>query len=1007
MPSATKAIIDIAAPTTVWPVAVRTWYSTLEGACSPEQWREYWGSALPPRMVLADRATLAALPEAITAWGRERVVPGCTLRLSDGNGEQDDDVLFIASGPRGYVALCQWLSWYHEYPRQWASWLHGGRGPELSGLSDVVALVRRQCHIPAVTRLQCATRWWLQPGDSHATDLPIPACAMALVDHRHGEDRESLALRQAVAQREGRAWAQACGLDQLASVESPCSASVAEGQALLRSASILPDLHWHMPPSLWDDAPAVLYHRAAAGLQRRYATISPALRQRFEHEMAVIIRKGFAGYVLTVADVADGRRTCGRGSGASSLVVYCLGITDVDPQRYALVFERFLNNARTDPPDLDVDFPWDERDAVLAQVLQRYGRDHVAMVANHCHLRRGSALRVAARAYGRRDGETSAVRTALRQQQRYGKPLNLPEPWPGILAAAHTLEGRPHHSGLHCGGIVITPDPIRSIVPVHPAGKRITDHGETIPLPVIDWDKDGAETMGLVKIDLLGNRSLAVVRDCLHDLRNAGITIDEARWHPADDLHTQTMVASGDTIGCFYIESPAMRQLQAKAGSGAFDALVVHSSIIRPAANHWIATYLQRLHDFRRHGQHRQEWYPHPSLENLLSESFGILSYQEDVMQVAQAMAGFNERQANALRKSLGHWGSGRLQGFAEIFRAGAQARGVAAQVIDQVWDMISSFAGYSFCKAHSASYAMLSFQCAWLKAHFPAIFLARVIAHQGGFYHHAAYLEDARRRGVRILGPCVQCSNWRTAAEGMAAIRCGLQILPGCSPALARRLQDERRRSPWLGIDDLRCRLRLDAGQLDTFARAGALDAIHPHYHRGQILWLARHLGLRPLPARDDPQQLRLLNDHTAGYDPPVPDLPHPTTHSCEQAQWQVLGCLPSRHPLHLVSAPASSQPCRALTTAISGSRLQVCVQVVTRKQVAAHPKRGGPNQVMAFVTVEDPTALIETVWFPQAYHRYGILLEASHPLILEGRVHREYDFPVLEVTYAQALLT
>ena len=691
----------------------------------------------------------------------------------------------------------------------------------------------------------------------HAEDLsdcPLDSAplAIAVLDHRHGGDREHHPCARRWRRREGRVWLLAQGgLISLQPADASPGPGHRRGQEFVASCAPLPAQRWHLPPSPYADAVAELRRRAEAGLKRRYAVVSPELRARFERELSVIVAKGFAGYLLTVDDLASGRRTCGRGSGASSLIVYCLGITNVDPQRYQLLFERFLNNARVDPPDLDVDFPWDERDAVLTDTFRRFGHGHVAMVANHCYLRGGSALRVLARSYGQPDRETTRVQKALRQQRRFGLQSRFPEPWPGIIQGSRLLSGRPHHQGLHCGGVVITPQPIRELVPLHLAAKHIPradGGGGSQAIPVIDWEKDGAEDMGLVKIDLLGNRSLAVVRDSLADLAAIGIHIDEDRWQPADDPMTQRIVASGRTMGCFYIESPAMRQLQAKAQSGDFDRLVIHSSIIRPAANHWINTYLERLHDFNQHGVQRDAWYPHPCLRGLLSESFGILSYQEDVMQTAVEMAGFDERQANALRKALGNWGvESKTKGFATAFAEGARAKGCSEASIDEVWGMIASFAGYSFCKAHSASYAMVSFQCAWLKAHFPAYFLARVIAHEGGFYHHAAYFEEARRHGVKPLAPCVLRSAWRTQAEGPHAIRAGLHLLPGLSHNSAQRLIDERQRKAFCGMSDLRRRVQISAGDLDAMARAGALDALYPDYHRGQILWLARQVGLQP----------------------------------------------------------------------------------------------------------------------------------------------------------------
>ena len=993
-----------------WPLALRTWHSALAGACSADAWAQVFGTSdsphFPERLVLADRDNLASLPEVIRSWGRERVIPGVSLCcvFDEAAADADDEILFIAQGPRGYAAICHCLSWRNEQPTSWRNWLCGGDGPYLA---DVAVLIRKQSLIPLFEHSQASVYWHcLYEHDMEQQPDGIPMVALAVLDHRDGKDREHIPLRKAVAQREGQRWFEAGRLDQLPQPSTKMAKLLAVGREFLASCASLPPMCWHLPPSPYADAVAELRRRAEAGLQRRYAMVNTALRDRFERELKVIVAKGFAGYLLTVDDLAQGRRTCGRGSGASSLIVYCLGITNVDPQRYNLLFERFLNNARVDPPDLDVDFPWDERDAVLTDTFKRFGHAHVAMVANHCYLRRGSALRVLARSYGQRDQDTSRVQRALRSQRRFGLRHNFPEPWPGIIAGAHLLEGRPHHQGLHCGGVVITPEPIRDLVPIHLAAKHIPTAeggGGSQAIPVIDWEKDGAEDMGLVKIDLLGNRSLAVVRDCLADLRAIGIDINEDRWHPADDPITQRLVASGQTMGCFYIESPAMRQLQAKAQSGDFDRLVVHSSIIRPAANHWINTYLERLHDFRLHHIQRDEWYPHPCLRDLLSESFGILSYQEDVMQCAVEMAGFNERQANALRKALGHWGiNSQITYFSKAFRDGALAQGCDERVISQVWEMISSFAGYSFCKAHSASYAMVSFQCAWLKAHFPAYFMARVIAHEGGFYHHAAYFEEARRHGIQPLAPCVMRSEWLTKAEGPQRIRCGLHRLPALSRASADRLLSERQRKPFRSLTDLRRRVQLSAGDLDMMARAGALDRLYPQCHRGQILWLARQVGLQPLPKTADENQLHLLPD-TLAEDPEIPRLPRPNIASCAEAQLAVLGFCPPFHPLHLHEAPFMAQSCAEVLQMGNGRKVSICVQVITRKQVQAKTTDG--LQPMSFVTVEDESGILETIWFNDCYRSYGPLLDQGSALLLTGVVQVEHRFVTLNVQKAELM--
>ena len=295
-------------------------------------------------------------------------------------------------------------------------------------------------------------------------------------------------------------------------------------------------------------------------------------------------------------------RICGRGSGAASLVAYCLGITNVCPLKHRLYFERFLNPGRSDPPDIDVDFAWDERDAVLAAVLEKFpGR--AALVANHVLFQPRMAVRETAKVFGLPEGEIRRVTRRIPHHGWAGGPLPdrlhaLPEfrgldlapPWPEIMDLAGRIIGLPRYLSVHPGGTVITPGPIDGYVPIETAPKGV---------PIIQWEKDGAEDAGLVKIDLLGNRSLGVIRDAVAGIRAAGAAFDERGWTPEDDPATQAAVASGRTMGCFYIESPAMRLLQKKTGRGDFEHLVIHSSIIRPAANDCIREYIRRLHGGR------------------------------------------------------------------------------------------------------------------------------------------------------------------------------------------------------------------------------------------------------------------------------------------------------------------------------------------------------------------------------------------------------------------------
>jgi len=358
----------------------------------------------------------------------------------------------------------------------------------------------------------------------------------------------------------------------------------------------------------------------------------------------------------------------------------------VDPIAHNLFFERFLNPGRQDPPDIDVDFPWDERDDVLDYVFQKYGARGAAMVSNHVSFQARAAVREVAKVYGLPEGEIARVTRRLhrfwgaenveelvRTHPRF-KDLKLEPPWPEILKLAVQLEGIPKNLSVHCGGVVIAPNQLTRRVPLERAAKGVN---------IIHWEKDQTEDAGLVKIDLLGNRSLAVIRDALAAIkRNYGLDYPYASFNPLDDPETQALLARGDTIGVFYVESPAMRQLQRKCGTGDFERLVVHSSIIRPAANKFIREYVRRL----RGGTYQPL---HPVLEEILRETFGIMCFQEDVCKVAMALAGFDAVDGDGLRKILSKKRrTKKLAEYRERFFQGARARGVAEPVLEQVWEM-------------------------------------------------------------------------------------------------------------------------------------------------------------------------------------------------------------------------------------------------------------------------------------------------------------------------------
>ncbi len=746
-----------------------------------------------------------------------------------------------------------------------------------------------------------------------------------------------------------------------------------------------------------NDPDQTLRNAAYKGAKERYGDdLSEAIVERMEHELHMIKKMGFSSYFLVVQDIVSrSPRICGRGSGAASLVAYSLGITNVCPVKHNLYFERFLNPGRSDPPDIDIDFAWDERDAVLQSVLNQY-KGHAALICNHVFFQPRMAIRETAKVFGLPEREINRVTKRLPWFWRANCPGNdffqrlkrlpelsdfdFPNPWPDIIRIARHIIGVPRYISVHPGGVVITPEPIARYVPVELAPKGV---------PIIQWEKDAAEMSGLVKIDLLGNRSLAVIRDAISNLRENGTKFDEASWEPEDDIATQVNVAKGNTMGCFYIESPAMRMLQKKTKTGDFDHLVINSSIIRPAANEFIREYVRRL----RGGS----WEPvHPLLADVLEETYGIMVYQEDVSKAAVALAGFSHVDADGLRKIMSKKDKVRkLDDYKVRFIAGAQDKGIRMDQIEALWNMMMSFSGYSFCKPHSASYARVSFQAAYLKTHYPAEFMAAVITNQGGFYSTFAYVSEARRMGVKILPPDVNKSDirWKGAA---GAIRAGLSSVKNIRSETCSRIVTRRKGKPYRDIIDFLDRIGPDETEARSLINAGAFDLLHLEEDRAALLW---EVACRQTSGSKRSGAGDLFKEKTAVSKPKLPAENHL---SRLRKEFEALGFLCDRHPMVLYADTLKKM---RIVKAVDlnhfiGRHVRVAGLLITGKVV--HTKHGDP---MEFLTFEDDTGLMETVFFPKTYRRFCAVPDRSRPFVLHGKVEADFGAVSLSVTRVEPL--
>jgi DNA-directed DNA polymerase III PolC len=781
------------------------------------------------------------------------------------------------------------------------------------------------------------------------------------------------------------------------------------GELAASCDAVLPLGEWllpHPPLPVGETEAGRMRALSYAGLARRVRNVSLPYVERLERELEVIVRMGFAGYFLVVEDIvrfarAQGIPNIGRGSGAGSLVSYCLFMTHVDPVAEGLYFERFLNPERRNPPDIDLDFSWRERDHVIRHVYDTYGDDRVCMIATHNTFSARSGFREMAKALGVPEEEVSVLARAIphtsfdrfeealrARPEARGAPLR-ENPWREVLEAARWVDGLPRHLSVHCGGVVVSPVPLTRRLSLERAAKGVA---------ITQCDMFDVEALGLIKIDLLGNRSLGVLSDAVAAVRDR--TGREPPVFPPErtygDLKTNLVLSEGRTMGCFYVESPGMRQLLRRLGTRTFPDLTAVSSIIRPgvAESGMMEAYIRR-----RLGEEPPA-YAAPGLEPILRETFGVMVYQEDVIRVAHEFVGLTLGEADLLRRAMsGKYRDRReMEALTGAFFEKGRARGLSEEVLEELWRQIKSFAGYAFCKAHSASFAQLSYQVAYLKAHHPAEFFAALVNNQGGFYGTAAYVEEARRWGLTLLPPDVNASEMDFAGKG-GLLRCGFFTLRGLRPAALDALFEERGEGPYRSFGDLLARLRrrLTPAEMEVLVRAGACDSFG--CERGAVLEELRRGGTAQRRRANRTEAAALPASRFPGS--PILAASGPLSPAEILAgEVRALGYAVTAHPLTpmLEWAAARSYVNARDLGGRAGERIRVWGQAIVYKRIPTR-KTG---EAMAFVTLEDPTGLVEASFFPKAYRRFGDLITAGRPLVVEGVVDAGRGSPTLTVERA-----
>jgi len=970
-------------------------YSFLDSTLSPEQIVERAGRHGMPSVAMADLGNLHGAGEFADAAKRAGIRPvfGAELETIDG------PVYLYVRNRTGYANLCRLLSrrlgavvpdeedtavaarQRLPFPRSFVA-------EHADGLIAVSADARWESvfgprFYQAVTRPEQAGHprgvlvprtHYGSPEERRLYDMVQSIRTRTLLSSAHPEKRTGeYPFRSAAALP---AWVQRHPelLQRTGEIADACEFSFPYGP---------PQFPEFQPPD--GSSPSLFLRRLVVeGIRRRYGAKAGGLRAQLEEELGIIAQVGYEALFLHTWTLLQDCRAAGiewitRGSAADSLVCYGLGISNVCPIRFELYFKRFLNPERMAMhklPDIDIDFPHDRKDDVVNMVLARFGADHCAVVGGFSTFQARSAFADAGKVLGLSEGQIRRFTdrfpwvggTRLMEILQQGiETRDLPmheEPYRTALLMAARLDGRPRNPKMHPCGLVLTRQPVHELTPTFLSNKG---------WPTTHFDMDVTEAIGLVKMDILAQGGLAVLRDAKASIqKNHRVTVDLAALAPWDDPKAWDLVASGGSRAVHHIESPAMLNLCRMTNVREIDGLIAIVSVIRPGA----ANENKKLAFTRRYQGMEAPSYPHPSLEPCLRSTFGLVVYEEHILQIAETYAGLSAGRADGLRRALVKQQSRIVEEIEPEFFAAAAARGRDLETTREVWRLVTSFQGYAFNKAHSTAYGVEAYEAAWIKSRYPAEFLAGVLTNGKGFYSRLVYILECHRLGLSILPPTVNEPGPGYVA-GPGGIRVPVDAVANLTESSRRRFLEERGIAPFRDVSDVAHRVGLQAEELEALVRVGAFD----EFGDGRIgqFWEAQRVtrGERDRSTQD---QGWLLPPPTLAR-LPTESLREPTQKERWQAEWDLLGFTASSHPLDLFNDILWSSYCPLNRAGdFVGREIVVCGLVV--EQRIHHQVTGEP---MKFLTLADRTDIASTDLFADTYRSYGLAT---------------VRYPVLEVT-------
>ena len=774
-----------------------------------------------------------------------------------------------------------------------------------------------------------------------------------------------------------------------------------------------------------------LRQQAAEGLESRFASAGfedirddaaarKAYTDRLEMELGIIIQMGFAGYFLIVADFISWSKQQGipvgpgRGSGAGSLVAYALTITDLDPIRWGLLFERFLNPERVSMPDFDIDFCQDRRDEVIEYVQQKYGNDRVAQIITFGSLQARAALRDVGRVMGLPYGQVDRIaklvpsnpanpvtlEAALASEEELRREVEADAEVSELVRVSCRLEGLYRHASTHAAGLVIGDRHLPELVPLYRDPRS--------DMPVTQFNMKWVEKAGLVKFDFLGLKTLTVLQETLASMARRGIDLS-LEDIPLADEKTFEMLSRGDTVGVFQLESSGMRDVLRGLQPDRFEDIIAVVALYRPGPMENIPSYVNR-----KHGREEVR-YMHPGLEPILAETYGIMIYQEQVQQAAQSLAGYTLGGADILRRAMGKKIKSEMDAQRETFVSGSADNDINNNLAGEIFDQIAAFAGYGFNKSHAAAYALISWQTAWLKAHYPADFMAASMTLDAGNTDKlSVFRQDCQQRGIELLPPDVNASHAGFVVEETetgAAIRYALGAVRNVGMEAMRQLVQERESGGrFTSLDDFASRLAHvnSRRMLENLVKAGALDTIEANRNKlitGMDMIIAHGSAIR---REQESSQDNLFGDAAdAGFALTLPDVPEATSKEQLENEFTALGLYISAHPLDDYAAKLGGigvTPSNMIETAVSQrgpDKPLKLAGVVTARQIRTSAK----GNRFAFVQFTDQAGTFEVTMFSDTLDAARQMLDSEVPLIVHVQASVEEGGPRLRAFRVEML--